>query len=235
MEKFDEYSEHGDYHRKLSPNWSYYPTYLRKTQLVNRLFEDIPKSSRILDIGCGEGVFVENARKKGRNIIGIDKNYLSENVLRSDIISLPFKRNQFHVVLFLDVIEHLQFEDQGNALEEIYRVLKPNGMLIITIPNLAHLYSRVRFLLRGKLARTASIKKHPGDRPISEFLELLRKKKFFINRRIGIFPTFPFLYKWMQRNPKETLWLYNFLTRVFPYPNFSFLNLIVCRTKEEIQ
>lgn len=229
MKRYDEYSERGDYHRELSKDWSYYPTYLRKTQVIENILASVPRDKRVLDVGCGEGVFVEALRKKGFDAFGVDKNYSSKTVLQGDILSLPLRDGVFDLVLFLDVIEHLDFRDQERGLDEVRRVAKPDGTVIISIPNLAHFYSRVRFLLRGKLARTASIEKHPGDRPISEFMELLKKKGFVVEKRYGIFPTFPLLYKQMQRHPRQTLWLYNLMTRLFPYPNFSFLNIVVCR------
>lgn len=234
MERLDEYAERGDYHRELSKDWAYYPIYKRKTQLIHRLFMNIPKDSKIIDVGCGEGVFVENLKGNGYNILGIDKNYSSKDVIRGSIFSLPFKENQFDVVLCLDVIEHVNLTEQENSLKEIYRIIKPHGMLIMTIPNLAHFYSRIRFLFRGKLARTASEVKHPGDRPISEFLDLLKKEHFLVKKRYGVFPTFPFLFKWMQRKPHQSIWLFNIITRLLPYPNFSFLNVIVSHAKKEV-
>lgn len=225
---FGEYADRGEYHKELSADWSYYPIYRRKIELLARLFDRIPKTATILDAGCGEGVMVDELRRRGYTAVGVDRDYASADVIRGDILSLPFENGHFDVVMFLDVIEHLPFEQQPRALRELRRVLKPGGMLILTIPNLAHLYSRMRFLLSGKLKRTASIEKHPGDRPIAEFLELIRREHLRIEKRHGIFPTLPFLYRYMSRRPRQTLWLHALLNRV-AYPNFSFLNLIVCR------
>ena len=52
--------------------------------------------------------------------------------------------------------------------------LQPGGELFVSVPNLAHLQSRVQFLLRGRLIRTASEFKHPGDRPAAEYRRLWR-------------------------------------------------------------
>lgn len=235
MQLYDEYAARGEYHRAASPDWSYFPIYRRKLQLVRRLFDRIPKGARVLDAGCGEGVLIEELRTKGYDAIGVDRNCATAHVLRSDILALPFGAQSFDVVLFLDVIEHLPFPDQARALEEIHRVLRSDGRLIISIPNLAHLYSRIRFLTRGKLKRTASIEKHPGDRPIAEFLDLLKVRGFRIEQRYGIFPTLPLLYRWMQRRPRQTLWLHTVLNAVLACPNVCFLNLLVCRPNKESQ
>lgn len=228
VQLYDEYAARGTYHRAASPDWSYFPIYRRKLQLVRRLFDAIPKGARVLDAGCGEGVLVEELHAKGYEAIGVDRHCATAHVLRSDILALPFAAQSFDVVLFLDVIEHLPFSDQARALAEIHRVLRSSGKLIISIPNLAHLYSRIRFLTRGKLKRTASIEKHPGDRPIAEFLGLLKAGGFRIERRYGIFPTLPFFYRWMQRRPRQTLWLHSLLNAGLAFPNICFLNLLVC-------
>ncbi len=55
----------------------------------------------------------------------------------------------FDRALCLDVLEHLTFEEQPRALAELHRVLRPGGELLVSVPNLAHLQSRVHFLLTG--------------------------------------------------------------------------------------
>ena len=49
----------GDYHRKLDPNWSYTPTYLRKMHHIRRFLSGLPKETRIIGAGCCESVLVE--------------------------------------------------------------------------------------------------------------------------------------------------------------------------------
>ena len=70
-------------------------------------------------------------------------------------------------------------------------MLAPSGELLVSVPNLAHLQSRVHFLLTGRLIRTASEIKHPGDRPIAEYLRLFERAGFAVVERRGIFPTVP--------------------------------------------
>jgi len=232
---FSEYAKRGEYHRYLDPDWSYYPTYLAKMKFIREYLWKIPKASRVLDLGCGEGVLVEEFLKLGYDIIGLDENYSSEFVLRGDIRKTPFSGMQFDVILCLDVIEHLNYENQEMAISEIRRVLKDDGVVILTIPNLAHFSSRLGFLLKGQLVRTASIKKHPGDRPIKEYLQLLKQEGFQIVHRKGLFPTLPLVFQIIQRWPSRTMWLYALINRLFPYANFCFLNIVVAKKEQRSQ
>ncbi len=231
----EEYRNRGDYHKKLDPHWSYYPTYLAKKRFVLDVLEKEARDSKILDMGSGEGVFIEELLLRGfSDVKGIDLNYSSELVKKGNILETSFSLKQFDIILLLDVIEHLSFQDQEKALKEIKRIIKDDGKLIISIPNLAHFYSRISFLLKGSLKRTANIKKHPGDRPIREYLQLLDSIGFCIQKRKGLFPTYPFLYNIIITFPAKTLWLYNFLNKTVAFPNFCFLNIFICNKKISI-
>lgn len=226
-----EYKTKGEYHREIDKNWKYYPIYLAKMQLIEKYIAKIPKNAEILDVGCGEGVLVENFRKDGYNIIGIDLNYASKYVIKGDVTKLPFKNETFGYILCLDVIEHLNFEEQKRALYEIKRTLKVDGELILAVPNLAHFASRILFLLAGKLIRTSKIERHKGDRPIGEFLTMLNGLNFKIVERKGIFPTFPLSSLLTYLFPSRVLILHKILNNFFAYPNLCFLNIIICKKR----
>ena len=97
----------------------------------------------ILDIGCGEGITLEKLIKRfpNKDIRGID--YIQKNVEickkhglpveYGSVYNLKIDDNSVDCVIFLEVIEHLS--DYRKALREIYRVLKPNGSLILIFPN----------------------------------------------------------------------------------------------------
>ena len=223
-----EYAARGDYHRTLDPTWDYYPTYLAKLEAVRRYLDALPRESRVLDAGCGEGVLVDEYRDRIA-IAGLDANYASERVTQGSLTALPFPDASFDRALCLDVLEHLQFEEQPRALAELFRVLRPGGELLVSIPNLAHLQSRIQFLLRGRLIRTASEFKHPGDRPAGEYITLGQRAGFALVARHGIFPTIPVVTHFVRRNPRALAPLHRALTRLLPIPGWCFLNILTFR------
>ncbi|MEW5982159.1 MAG: class I SAM-dependent methyltransferase [Acidobacteriota bacterium] len=223
-----EYQSRGDYHRHLDESWDYLPTYLAKMSLVRRHLDRLPEGTRVLDAGCGEGILVEEYHSRLR-IEGVDPNYRSEHVQAGSVVDLPFGEHSFEHVLCLDVLEHLLLGQQERALAELFRVLAPGGDALISVPNLAHLQSRLHFLLRGRLIRTASPDKHPGDRPVGEYVALATRVGFRVVERRGIFPTVPVLSALIRRNPRRLGGLHRALTRVLPVPGVCFLVVLHLR------
>lgn len=220
-----EYAARGDYHRAPDPDWDYYPTYIAKLEAVRAWLNTAPAGARVLDAGCGEGVLVDEYA--GRLAIeGIDPNYSSPRVRTGSLMALPYPDGAFDRALCLDVLEHLTFEEQPRALAELFRVMRPGGDLLVSVPNLAHLQSRVHFLLQGRLIRTASEYKHPGDRPAADYIDLARRAGFVLTARRGIFPTVPVLTRWIRRYPRALQPLHRWLSRLLPVPGWCFLNLL---------
>lgn len=214
-ESYGEYKTRGEYHKYLDPNWAGYKLHIQKLQIIKDYLDKQPKKIKILDLGCGEGVLVEEYKKKGYDIIGLDTNFKSDYVIRGDATNTGFKDNTFDLILCLDVIEHLYPEQQDKLIKEIEGIIKDNGKIILSTRNLANFVSRIRFLIRGELHRTSSIYRHKGDRPIREYLDLL-ENKFKIERRIGLI------------NFRK----YTFLNRIIrTFPNLCMTNIIFLRKK----
>jgi SAM-dependent methyltransferase len=221
-----EYRSRGDYHRELDPDWSYAPVYRRKVELTDRFVARLEKGARLLDVGCGEGALVDRYRGRSIDAVGVDAYYQSEHVQKASLLALPFADGSFEGVLCLDVLEHLSFLEQPRALGEIARVLCTGGRLLLSVPNLANLHSRLRFVLFGRLTRTSAIERHPGDRPIAEYLQMLERSGFRTLRRQGIFPTLPFFFRLVNRKAARYGWLVPVLDRVLPLPSLCFLNVV---------
>jgi len=101
-----------------------------------RLLERKPGSSRLrlLDIGCGSGGFVEFARRRGYDAIGIDPflpSQLQSSFLRKAAPE-EVEPQTYDVALALNVAEHVP--DPRALFSAIYSLLKPGGVLLVTCP-----------------------------------------------------------------------------------------------------
>src|SRR5919202_5138322 len=100
----------------------------------------------VLDAGCGGGATIESLRCYGRvRGLEISKVALQHNrergreVILGSVEQIPFTSDSFDLALALDVIAHVQ--DDVRALEELFRVLRPGGSLLVTVPALRMLWS----------------------------------------------------------------------------------------------
>lgn len=223
----------GDHLKKINPNWtykkwSYRHTFEAKMRYITSL--KIPKDKKILDAGCGQGLLVEHFINKGYDIKGIDAFYGSDYVKKGDLLKSGFKEETFDAIFCLDVIEHFPFDQQEEVVKELTRILKSNGIIIWSIPNLAHLSSRVSFLLLGRLLRTAKISYHPGDRPIKEYCQMIERHLKIIKKR-GLSATIPGLFQLTQLYPSCFGWLYVLLKPFQIFPNWCFNVIVVGKKK----
>jgi SAM-dependent methyltransferase len=108
-----------------------------------------------LDIGSGTGELIQLV-KTNFNVSCYAVDYtdtlMQDKKQKVDVTdlnhcSLPYDDNFFDAVTFTEVVEHL--EDHRKILKEINRVLKKDGVLVVTTPNILNMKSRIRFLLVG--------------------------------------------------------------------------------------
>lgn len=115
---------------------------------------DFVKNKKVLDAACGEGYGTNLIAQHAEYVSGIDisedsiswarEAYQANNIEFhvSDIQTLPLAENSVDVVVSFETIEHVDLEAQERFLEEIKRVLKPDGILIMSTPD-KRLYSDV--------------------------------------------------------------------------------------------
>lgn len=167
-----------------------YITFLRDRAILEAL-NDISPSARILDFGCGSGNLAKTLDMEGYGTIGVDislpilkhshlhKFEQSDLFVQYDGKQLPFSSNSFDACVISGVLCLLNDADlSDNAMQEIYRVLKPGGRLVA-----------VEQTCRK---RRYSLNNMKLQRPTTEIMEFI-KASGFINRfsriiRRGHFP-----------------------------------------------
>lgn len=152
----------------------YFPTYpLKRARYSSHswILRLVGEHKDVLDVGCGHGYFSRELRKQHNRVVGIDivpepserdalERYIQAdlNDRNLDVLDLVGDR-RFDVVLLPDVLEHLT--DPERLLEACKAVLRPRGIAIISLPNIANITVRASLLLgrfdyteRGILDRT---------------------------------------------------------------------------------
>ncbi len=105
------------------------------------------KNKNILDLGCGPGVLLEDLKKDGANIFGIDISPSAVDfcksrgldVKKADVLEFPFKKEKFDGILAIDLLEHI--EDENRLLKGVKRVLKKDAVFLIMVPAFPILWS----------------------------------------------------------------------------------------------
>lgn len=122
----------------------------------------ITPGNRALDVGCGEGLLIDQLKDRFGEVVGVDISELALAAARQrglttyrvdfDSDPLPFPDNHFDAITCLAVIEHV-FEPRVLA-REIARVLAPGGAVYVAFPNMRYLL-HIKQLLAGRFPKTS--------------------------------------------------------------------------------
>ena len=124
----------------------------RNTHNVIEKLLDEEKCKVILDIPCGRGAFSKRLLDKRLHVFSSDiqniVQFNQDNFKIADMNQrLPYNDEKFDGVVCIDGVEHI--ERQFDFIRECGRIIKKNGILIISTPNVTSLRSRWRWLLTG--------------------------------------------------------------------------------------
>jgi 2-polyprenyl-3-methyl-5-hydroxy-6-metoxy-1,4-benzoquinol methylase len=182
---------------------------LRKTYgscILNSIDNSTIKEN-FLDIGCGNGFLLEEAKKIGfKNVFGSEISLdaiakslpeITKHIIQGPFDAKNFKTSSFDVIFFAMVIEH--FDNPNLFLKDVYKLLKPNGILIGVTHDERHILS---LLLRNK---------HPiiNDEHIAIF-DKKTLKKLFIKHNFEV----------LDVKSLTNYYTVGYWVKMFPFPSF---------------
>jgi SAM-dependent methyltransferase len=144
-----------------------------KSVLKQRKFNEIikllgpPEQRKCLDIGSDNGVISYMLRRRGGKWKSADldadsvsaiRNLVMAEVYQIDEDSTPFKDNEFDCAIIVDFLEHIA--DDAGFIDEMFRIIKPGGGLIINVPHI-----KVGFLRKFRLFLGQTDERHGHLRP----------------------------------------------------------------------
>jgi SAM-dependent methyltransferase len=105
------------------------------------------KGRRVLDVGAGAGNMMHNLAQYGDEIVGLEYNPIpipvaherGWDVRQGDATAMPFEDDSFDIVALLDTVEHIP--DETAVFNETFRVTKPGGTMVVTVPAFMWLWS----------------------------------------------------------------------------------------------
>ena len=106
------------------------------------------QSGRVLDVGCGKGLFLAGLRDQGWQAVGVEMSEVSGKHARSlnlEVFSKPlekcgFDQGSFDVVTLFHSLEHMPNPVQ--LLHHIHNLLRPGGYMVVEVPNAGSWYAR---------------------------------------------------------------------------------------------
>lgn len=140
---------------------------LKRRAYVDEIFSTYAKANSgaltALDIGCGDGMHLSWLRGYAAELYGSDYNLTrlrrardlnqARCVFMADITNYPVRDNVFDMIFFNHVLEHIR--DDVLALSEVYRILKPGGLLMLGTPNEGVWFWQLAYRLQPRMLRTS--------------------------------------------------------------------------------
>jgi len=122
--------------------------YRQVARMILKQIKKYQSQGNLLDVGCSYGLFLNEARKFGFKVCGIEKEKIAADFAQArfglKIINQDFedlKDGQFDVIVFIDVLEHLP--NLRKVLVKVKKNLKRNGVLFIQCPNINSLVYKI--------------------------------------------------------------------------------------------
>jgi SAM-dependent methyltransferase len=234
-----EYESYADNSGNLDLPWLLKKAYTYGISKRRKIVTRSKKTGRILDVGCATGSFLLGMKEiHSWEVFGVEISPHAANIARMNGLEVftgtleeaNFSAASFDAVTLWDVLEHLH--DPISSLGEIYRILKPEGTLVVRVPNGASRDAR----WFGKTWAGWDAPRHLYVFTISTLETILKANGFRISQmscEIGGYPTFVLSVRFwlyhrnisLKTRKKITRWLYHPISRVLSAPLFYILGL----------
>ena len=144
-----------NYHEPYSPlylklDWVFRLTADIQVKQLLKQIEKLKNGNRVLDVGCGTGWLSQSFQRAGYKVFGVEPNaglykiarkILGVDVWNSFLADCNFKDSHFDIVVMRQVLEHIT--EPNVELSQIHRILKPDGILYVEVPNFHCLEGRL--------------------------------------------------------------------------------------------
>ncbi|PJE57919.1 MAG: hypothetical protein COU81_03585 [Candidatus Portnoybacteria bacterium CG10_big_fil_rev_8_21_14_0_10_36_7] len=172
----------------------------------------------VLSVGCGEGPQAITYKGRYKEMIGIDiqdgRLKVAERAMRAyginnfktvlgNVEKMPFESNMFDKILVVDLIEHVL--NPKKVIQEMHRVIKDDGQLMITFPMMHDVYTNFASWVGKNILRRKKHKKRGWDPNIHhqhfnphEWVKMMEDEGFVFVKSRGstLFPPFHYIFGW---------------------------------------
>jgi len=164
---------------------SYYFEFGRRLEVLKLVEEHCEQGSTVLDLGAQPFIISCALRKMGYDVVALDidpEPYMriaeacNVNVVRCNLERDELGVDNADCAVFTEVLEHIHYYYVPLVLSKINRALKPGGVLVLTTPNIASLFRRLRLLL----GMQPIYHYHVREYTMREVVSLLREAGFEI-------------------------------------------------------
>ena len=232
------------WNRESDISWGYEQRRIHSTifKFLKKIEADI-----VIEVGCGQGDLTVEILKRYKKVMAFDISFIGVkkaikrvnsncNFFICDATKSALGANVCEIVISSEVLEHII--DQKKCLEEIYRVIKPNGYLLLSTPNPGGIHQNIKKVVYKLLQKPYSSSQQILDNPLSPIkLKQMLLPYFTIEKKKGLIYSLPFLQHFGLMAP-YLISIFNRLSEFIEkrdlFPNLGIYQCLLCKTRKTV-